>query len=70
MRQSFFLLIVRSKDDMYILFTGYGAKYDCPGLHKANLSKYESNDAEEISKDNIEELVVKYLETLSPPYNN
>ena len=53
-------------DDIYILFTGFGAKYDCPGLRKVDLTQYESNNAEEISKEKIEELVVKYLETRLP----
>lgn len=53
-------------DDMYVVLPDNGShgKYS-PGT-KVSLSSYMSSDVERLSKDEIEEIVVKYLKSRSP----
>lgn len=49
-------------EDMYVLLPDSEASNKYPSIRKPRLSRYASSDVELISKDEIEQIVVKYLE--------
>ena len=52
-------------EDMYVLLPDNDSSVKYPSIRKASLSRYASSDVELISKDEIEQIVVKYLERRS-----
>ena len=51
-------------DDMYVVLPDDESSATYPSISKASLSRYTSSDTELISKEEIEEVIVKYLERL------
>lgn len=51
-------------DDMYVVLPDNEAYAQYPAMRKVSLSRYTSSDTELISKEEIEEVVVEYLEGL------
>ncbi|MFC1964847.1 SDR family NAD(P)-dependent oxidoreductase [Chloroflexota bacterium] len=49
-------------EDMYVLLLDNESSVKYPSIAKASLCRYASSDVELISKDEIEQIVVKYLE--------
>ena len=52
-------------EDMYVLLPDNESSTKYPSMRKASLSRYASSDVELISKDEIEQIVVKYIERRS-----
>ena len=55
---------IHELDDMYIILPDNEAYIRYPAMRKVGLSRYTSSDTELISKEEIEEVVVEYLERL------
>ena len=51
--------------DMYVLLSDTKSSIKYPALEKASLSGYASSDVELISKDELEQIIVKYLQRRS-----
>lgn len=53
-----------SLDDMYIILKNNEDSKKYPNINKVNLNKYSSNDVELISKEEIEKIVMNYLDKI------
>ena len=49
-------------EDMYVLLPDNESSVKYPSIRKASLSRYASSDVELISKDELEQIAIKYLE--------